>query len=47
MHGRLAAERVKRGIGHYVSQFSAYGLDRTAIGRHVEAYLPRMPSTLT
>ncbi|MEI5682108.1 MULTISPECIES: C45 family peptidase [unclassified Mesorhizobium] len=42
MHGQQAAERIKRGIGHYLSQFSAYGLDRAAIGRHVEGYLPRI-----
>lgn len=42
MHGQQAAERIKRGIGHYLSQFSAYGLDRPAIGRHVEGYLPRI-----
>ncbi len=42
MHGKLAAERIKRGIGHYLSQFSAYGLDRVAIGGHVAAYLPRI-----
>jgi isopenicillin-N N-acyltransferase-like protein len=42
MHGSQAAERIKRGIGHYLSQFTAYGLDRPAIGRHVEAYLPRI-----
>lgn len=42
MHGTLAAERIVRGIGHYLSQFSAYGLDRPGIGRHVEGYLPRI-----
>lgn len=42
MHGVQAAERIRLGIGHYLSQFTAYGMDRAAIGRHVEAYLPRI-----
>ncbi len=42
MHGQQAADRIRRGIGHYLSQFAAYGLDRVAIGRHVEGYLPRI-----
>lgn len=42
MYGGRAAERIKLGISHYLSQFTSYGLDRVAIGRHVEAYLPRI-----
>lgn len=42
MHGAHAADRIKRGIDHYVSQFAAYGLDRRGMSRHVANYLPRI-----
>ncbi len=42
MHGMQAADRIRLGIGHYLTQFSAYGLGPAAIGRHVDAYLPRI-----
>ena len=42
MHGEQAAERIRRGIDHYVSQFSIYGLGPDAMARHVANYLPRI-----
>jgi len=41
-YGELAAGRVERGIRHYLAQFTHYGLDGSAIRKHVEAYLPRI-----
>lgn len=41
-YGAQAAERIERGIRHYLRQFTEYGLDRSAIRGHVDAYLPRI-----
>lgn len=43
-YGELAAVRIERGIAHYLKQFTACGLDGSAIRRHVESYLPRIRS---
>jgi isopenicillin-N N-acyltransferase like protein len=39
-HGRQAAERIRRGIGHYGAQLEKLALDAPAIRRLVRGYLP-------
>lgn len=39
-HGRQAAERIRRGIGHYSGQLRALDLDAGAVRRLVRGYLP-------
>ncbi|MCG7508756.1 C45 family autoproteolytic acyltransferase/hydolase [Mesorhizobium retamae] len=41
-YGQAAAERIKRGVSHYLKQFADCGLDGRGIRSHVESYLPRI-----
>ncbi len=39
-HGRLAAERIGKGIAHYTAQIGRSGLDDGAMVRLIRDYLP-------